>query len=330
MVSWKVRLGLERRDDNRGTAFVTPTSAAETESFQRMERGEERNIGGDSSGGIAFSVVDRLEDQNAVFRHGDARAVQIDVESIDALQRRFPEAFSEADKVVRSKKESSKPFFYDYEADRRYKEWENDQRLVRERLKVHWLDDFIDHPLEATIYLGRIFTTAGLFYGIGRTAYLYRTMDKTYARLHGLTLSSIALGEVSVAVCKGAAVALGGTAGVIAGETCMSLGCTLVNQDLTLPERGWHHIVSCGIGAGVGTGAVFAGLHYKQLTRWGMGATLLAFTSVFAVVGSYLGYAVYRPFAAKREHRLYDPYWRPWSERMIGYGGPHHVRGRYT
>lgn len=312
--------------------FSAPRSAAETESFQRMSSGEERTVGGES-GGIAFSPLDRLTDPNVLYKHGDARALQKDVESITMLEHRFPNEFKKADETIRQRQSTSTlqgSMFYDYDNDRRFQVWKEDQKAVRERLQIHWLDDRIDHPLEAMVHFGRLFTTAGLFYGLGRSGYLYRTMDKAYAKLNGVSLGSIVVTEVSTAVCKGAAVTVGATIGMIGGETSANLWSMIYSGDVSLPERNGHHVFFSGMGTGIGAGMAFAGLHCSILTPWGMGAAIGAFTTVFSAIGAYLGYYVYQPFAAQRTHRLYEPYWRPWSERLVGYGGAHHVRGRYT
>lgn len=293
-----------------------------------MASGEERTVGGEA-GGVAFAPLDRVTDTNQLYQHGDARALQMDVESIEALERVFSAEFRVADEKVRAKSKTA-PLLYDYQNDRRYETWQRDQAAVRERLGIHRLDDLLDHPLESLVYFGRLFTTAGLFYGLGRTAYLYRTMDHAYAKLNGVSLVSIAATEVSVAVSKGAGVAVGATVGLVAGESTANLAALVVSRDVSVPERSWYHVWCSATLSGVGAGAVFAGLHRRVLTPWGVGAALLSFTACFTAAGFYLGYAVYRPFAAQRTHRLYEPYWRPWNERLVGYGGPHHVRGRYT
>lgn len=326
----------EKEDTNsesKNHPFNAPRSAAETESFQRMSTGEERTVGGDP-GGISFSPLDRLTDPNVLYKHGDARALQQDVESIKMLEDRFPCEFKSADEAIRQRQLSTstvrRSVFYDYANDRRFQAWKEDQKALRDRLQIHWLDDRIDHPLEALVYFGRLFTTAGLFYGLGRSAYLYRTMDKAYAKLNGVSLGSIMLMEVSTAVCKGAGIAVGATTGMTCGDTSANLWSTIYSGDVSLPERNGHHVFCSGVGTGFGAGIVFAGLHYATLTPWGMSFAVGTFTTVFSALGGYLGYYVYQPFAAQRTHRLYEPYWRPWSERLVGYGGPHHVRGRYT
>lgn len=306
--------------------FAAPPGTVETESFHRIQSGEDRTVGGEV-GGIAISPLDRMTDTNQVYQHGDARALHINVESIECLEKMFINEFRTADERMRQKTES---LFYDYEKDDRFQKWQKDQAAVRERLKIHFLDDLLDHPLEALVYFGRIFTTAGLLFGVGRTGFLYHTMDKAYARLNGVSLASIAAGEVSLAISKGAAVAVAATLGLMLGDTLTSLCTLLWTQDVSLPERTWHHIWCSALWSGAGAGCTFAGLHRAVLTPRKMCAVASAFIASFTGLGAYLGYAVYRPFAERRTHKLYEPYWRPWNSRLVGYGGPHHVRGRYT
>lgn len=323
----------EVKDDEDGSyPFNAPRSVAETDSFQRMSRGEERTVGGEP-GGVAFSAFDRVTDENVLYKHGDVRALQHDVESIRILEDRFPSIFKKADETIRQRQSTSSrrgSLFYDYNDDRRFQVWKEDQKAIRERLQIHWLDDIIDHPLESLVHFGRLFTMGGLFYGIGRSVYLYRTMDKVYAKLNNVSLGSIMLTEVSLAICKGAGIAVGATTGMICGDTSANLLGAICSGEMSLPERNGHHVFCAGVGTGLGAGTVFAALHYSILTPWGMGAAIGGFTTFFSGIGAYLGYFVYQPFASQRTHRLYEPFWRPWNERLVGYGGPHHVRGRYT
>lgn len=335
-MGWRDFLAFRRKkevDDVDGSyPFDAPRSVAETDSFQRMSRGEEQTVGGEP-GGVAFSAFDRVADENVLYKHGDVRALQYDVESIKMLEDRFPSAFKKADETVRQRQSTSSlrsSLFYDYNDDRLFQVWKKDQKAIRERLQIHWLDDTIDHPLESLVHFARLFTTTGLFYGLGRTAYLYRTMDKAYAKLNSVSLGSIMLTEVSLAVCKGAGVAVGATAGMTCGDTIANLFSAICSEEVSIPERNGNHVLCAGVGTGFGAGAVFAALHYSILTPWGMRAAIGGFTTFFSAIGAYLGYYVYQPFASQRTHRLYEPYWRPWSERLVGYGGPHHVRGRYT
>ncbi|KAK7197978.1 hypothetical protein NESM_000752800 [Novymonas esmeraldas] len=304
-----------------------PRSVLETEFYDGVTSGKDRSYG---DSGVAVSQFDRMRDEQKIRRHGDGRAAAMDVESIDALVGRFENEFREADAHMHTRV-AQKPLLrrYDYENDRRYVQWSTEQEEMRERLQIHWLDWMIDQPLDCLVYFLRVCTTAGLCFGAGRTAYLYRTMDKTYAKLNGVTLSSIAFHELTSSVAKGGVVAMAGTCGLSCGDVVTNLLMVLTTGDITAPQRTWWHIANAGTLSGALGGAAYVGLNYKQLTPWGMRAILGLFTATGAAVGSYLGYAVYRPYAAQRVHGLYDPHWRPWHTRHQRGSGPANVRGRY-
>ncbi|KPA86440.1 hypothetical protein ABB37_00605 [Leptomonas pyrrhocoris] len=299
----------------------------DTTSYQNLSSGKERDYG---ESGVAQSEIDRVRDLHKVRRHNDARALVMDTESIECLVNRFENEFQAADAHIK-RREASKPLLqrYDYENDRRYEQWRADQKAMRERLQIHFLDTLIDDAAACIIYYLRVCTTAGLCYGLGRTAYLYRTMDKTYAKLNGVSLTGIAFNEVITSVAKSAGVAIAGCFGVTVGDGLTGLGHFVIGGDVTRPERSWYNILGAGTTSGLFGGAAYVAMNYKDLTPWGMRAMLGAFTSVGMIGGLYLGYCVYRPFALQRTHALYDPYWRPWQTRNMRSNGPAHVRGKY-
>lgn len=299
----------------------------ETESFANVASGRERNFG---DSGVGQSEVDRMRDMQKVRRHGDGRVGVMDTESIDCLVDRFESAFRAADAHMKQREANESSLkLYDYEGDRRYQQWREDQNQVRERLQIHYLDRVLDEPYTCLIYYMRVCTTAGLCYGVGRTAYLYRTMDKTYAKLNGVSLGGIAFNEISSSVAKSAFVAMAGCAGFTMGESFTGLCRTLWSGDISQPERSWVSVTGAGASSGLCAGAAYVGMHYKDLTPWGMRAMLGGFTTLGTLVGLYFGYCVYRPFAEQRSHALYDPYWRPWQTRNIRLQGPTQVRGKY-
>lgn len=300
---------------------------AETESFENMTTGAERDYGGS---GVTISQFDRMRNEQKVRRHGDSRAVTMDVESIESLVGRFENEFRAADAHMKGRLEQQSYLQrYDYDNDRRYQQWTAEHEQMRERLHIHWLDTVVDEPLECLVYFLRVGTTAGLFYGAGRTAYLYRTMDKTYAKLNGVSIGRIAFNEITSSVARGSGVALAGTIGVSAGSATFNLVRMLASGDVCAPPRTWWNITSAGVFAGLFSGAAFIGFHHKSLTPWGKRAVASFFTAAGTAAGLYLGYGVYRPFAAQRTHGLYDPYWRPWQLRHERMGGPNTIRGKY-
>ncbi|KPI85354.1 hypothetical protein ABL78_5578 [Leptomonas seymouri] len=299
----------------------------DTQSYGNRSSGKERDYG---DSGVAQSEIDRVRDLHKIRRRNDGRAAVMDTESIDCLVDRFEKEFQTADAHMKHRK-ATKPLLqrYDYASDRRYQQWQEDQKATRERLQIHFLDTLIDDSRTCIIYFLRVCTTAGLCYGVGRTTYLYRTMDKTYAKLNGVSLGRIAFNEISTSVAKSAGVAVAGCVGVTLGDGLTGLGNFLINGDVSRPDRSWHNLLGAGTMSGVCGGAAYVAMHYKDLTPWGMRAMIGAFTGVGAIGGLYLGYCVYRPFALQRTHALYDPFWRPWQTRSLRSEGPTHVRGRY-
>ncbi|KAG5467505.1 hypothetical protein CUR178_01149 [Leishmania enriettii] len=314
--------------DEGGEAKVPrPRSLLETESYDNAVSGRDRGYG---DSGVPYSQFDRMRDEQKIRRHGDGRASTMDVESIEMLVSHYEHEFREADAHMKARKtQRSLLQRYDYANDRRYQQWTREQKEMREKLKIHWLDWMIDQPLYCLVYYLRVCTSAGFCFGAGRTAYLYRTMDKTYAKLNGVTLGSIAFQEITTSVAKGGVIALMGTIGVPVGDALMNLCMTLRTGDVSSPQRTWWHILNSSVCSGLLGGAAYVGLNYKQLTPWGVRALLLLSTGCGAAAGLYLGYVVYRPYAAQRTHGLYDPYWRPWHTRHQRDAGPSNFRGKY-
>lgn len=308
---------------------VPSRGVAESETFANIQAGKDRNYGTDS--GIAVTEFDRMRDQQKIRRIGDGRAAALDVESIDCLVQRYEKEFKEADSHIK-KRVADEHFlkFYDYNNDRRYQQWTKEQEALREKLQIHWIDWCMDRPSTCLVFMARIFTTAGLLHGLGRTAYLYRTMDKAYAKLNGVSLGSIAFSEIRNSVAKGAGIAVAATAGVVSGEATAKVSHVIWSGDVSVPQRCWQYVFVSGLFSGAFAGAAYVGMSYLILNMWGVKTIMVGSTAVGSAVGLYLGYVVYRPFAAQRQHQLYNPYWRPWQTRQFRPGGPTMVRGKYV
>ncbi|CAJ1036866.1 hypothetical protein Q4I30_007591 [Leishmania utingensis] len=302
-------------------------SLMDTESFENAATGKDRGYG---DSGVPYSQFDRMRDEQKIRRHGDGRASTMDVESIDTLVNRFENEFRQADVHMKAR-EAQRSFLqrYDYANDRRYQQWRTEQKEMREKLRIHWLDLMIDQPSVCLVYYLRVCTTAGFCFGAGRTAYLYRTMDKTYAKLNGVTLGGIAFHEITTSVAKSGVVALMGTIGMPVGDALTSLFMMLWTGDVSSPHRTWWHILNASLCSGFLGGTAYVCFNYKQLTPWGVRALLSLSTGFGAAAGLYMGYVIYRPYAAQRTHDLYDPYWRPWHTRHQRDAGPSNMRGKY-
>lgn len=303
---------------------------AQSKFFDDVQSGEETHFGGKASG-VAVSEIDRAREMHYVLNKGDYRVTTMDPESISCLMTKYGKEIDAADELMRKKLSNQKYYeVYDYENDKRFQQWKKDREAVQERLQVHWIDNLIDRPTILLVYYLRVAVVAGAFYGLGRTAYLYRTMDKMYAKLNGVTVGKIGFHELTFAIAKGGIVATVASLGIVVGNVMSALLSVAMSKDVHVPERAWWHVMNCGAMSGLFAGAAFAGMHYKTFTRKAMAASVVAFTGVGAAVGGYYGYSVYRPYAAARTHRLYDAYWRPWNERRMKVEGPGNIRGRYV
>ncbi|CCW68888.1 unnamed protein product [Phytomonas sp. Hart1] len=318
------------RESKNTSAEIEPiTNIAHSDSDDTGDRKERQKAEGNATS--CSSTYDRfLLTKNAISKR-DARISNPDVESIECLITRFAKEMNTAEELICKKKDNKKMFeLQNYETDRRYQIWKEDREKMFNRLQIHWIDQLIDSPLECTTYLLRITTTAGLCYGIGRTTYLYRTMDKLYAKLNGVTLSRIAFNEIAVAVTKSSLVAFAGLNGIFLGKVLSSLGSTVWTSDVSQPERAWWHVTNCVLMCGIMSGASLALINYPVLTLKGMKMIVGTFGAIGGTAGLYLGYFVYRPFATTRTHHIYDAYWRPWYERRVKMDGGGNVRGRYV
>ncbi|ESL06530.1 hypothetical protein TRSC58_03658 [Trypanosoma rangeli SC58] len=313
---------------NQGAVPSLPNVADTQTVLLKRTKGE-----GHEEGALSPSLIDRSKSQQLVIRKGDARVAFFDTEAVDCIGKRYEKEMTVADQLMKKKqkkKQEQGPLcFYDYEEDRRYSQWLKDQEHVREILKVHWLDMIMDRPLLCLTYLARVGTTVGFFHGMGRAAYLYRTMDKIYIKLHGVSFAGIALCETSISIVKGALVAAAGTVGIVVGESVTSITRAIATNDVSVPERTWINVWVCGTSGGLFAGGAFAVLHASILTPWGMTAAVMGFTAASSLVGLALARITYHPFAAARQGRTYDPYWHPWYTRRLNDGGGAYMRGRY-
>lgn len=324
---WPFNRGKSSKDKGEGVDNIQ--GVGDSKFFEDVKSGEEAYYGGHQTA-VAVSEMDRARDMHEVLRKGDVRANIMDTEAIDCLMAKYGKELTVAEEQMRERREADAAFTrYDYKNDRRYHQWQLDNASVLERLQVHWIDMAIDRPFSVLVFYLRIGVVSGFLYGAGRSTYLYRTMDKMYAKLNGVTIGQIAFHELSYSIAKGGIVATAGTLGMIMGNVFALLASVAMSGDVVVPEREWWHVTCSGVVSSFLVGAAFAGVNFQILTRRAMLASIGAFTAVGAAAGWYYGHRVYRPFAAKREHKLYESYWRPWNDRHMKAEGPGNVRGRY-
>lgn len=263
----------------------------------------------------------------------DMRVSATDVMSIKSLEDRYGKELDEADKQMKLKKESDSALLsrvsYDYEGDWRFQQWRDDKAKLKERLGIHWVDEFLDNPSTQLTYFLRVGTTLGMMHGIGRSVYLFRTIDRAYAKLHGASFHKIAGVEICMSVVKGAACAVTGVVGVTVGESSGRLFDVISSGEVAAPERRWVHVVSAASVSSAFAGLTFSALHSSVLSAKGVCLVSGCFAAIGTGGGYFLAKKIYEPFAASRRHRIDDPHWRPWNERQLTMDGGKQVRGRY-
>ncbi|CCW61427.1 unnamed protein product [Phytomonas sp. EM1] len=312
---------------NDAASEIKPiTNIAHSGFFNKDDAKDRRKGEGDVAS--YTSEFDRLRIPQSAIGRRDGRINNPDVESIECLLARFGKEMNIAEELISKKKETkARLALHNYEADPRYQMWSEDRKKMLNRLQIHWIDQIIDSPFECMVYLLRITTTVGLCYGVGRTSYLYRTMDKVYAKLNGVTLSRLAFQEITLAVTKSSGAAFAGIGGVFIGKVLSSLASVAWSGEVSSPDRAWWHVASCGLGCGIMSGASLGLMNYGMLTPKGIKMLVGMLGGVGGAVGLYFGYFVYKPFSETRTHRLYDAYWHPWYERRLKMDGGGNVRG---
>jgi hypothetical protein len=249
------------------------------------------------------------------------------------LETKYAAEFATAEKRIEERRQSWRERFrlrfgYDLESDRAYNFWKEEQSERREMLNIHAVDEWLDDMRMQIQYGMRVFTTIGLVHGMWRTHTLWKSIDRNYAKLHGVGLGSIAAEHVSWSVIKGAAVGVAWGFGTLIGDNGSRIVECLVTDQVVRPQRHWQHVLGACIFAGW-TGSMAAIIvNRKALKPLGhaMVAGTISITS--AALGIYFGYVVYRPWQETRPS-YYDESPRPWHEKEFQKVGPAGVRGRW-
>lgn len=165
------------------------------------------------------------------------------------------------------------------------------------------------------MYAMRACTIIGGVYGCGRSVYLIRTMDKVYAKLHGVSTVDVILHECCLNIVRGLFVAVVGCIGLNLGKLFTQLATALTSPTPAYPQRSWKTFAVCGFCTGLSVTPLL--LHFARHVTTKRGVKTIATTCVLTgtFVGVGCGYCIYRPFAMRRAHDPYDMHWRPWYER---------------
>lgn len=284
------------------------------------------------SGTVHKPMLEQTKEKYRVLGANDMRATVMDVMSLKSLEERYGKEFSLANDAMRRKKEEESSFArfnYDYDSDRTFEQWQNDKKQMHARLGVHWIDEILDSPSTQLMYCLRVGTTIGIAHGIARSAYLFRTIDRAYTKLHGASFYKIMGYETCLSIVKGGACGTAGWIGAGIGESCSKLASAYLRGDAVAPERSWVHVLSACAFSTSFAGIAFSALHRDVFSTKGLVGIMVGCVVLGTVGGWHAGKNIYEPFAASRKNRIDDPHWRPWNERRMVVDGGRQVRGRY-
>lgn len=218
--------------------------------------------------------------------------------------------------------------------DKRYAHWLDEQKYTEEKLRIHWIDKATDNPTEIGMYSLRACTTMGVGFGLARSVYLWRTFDKKYAKIHGVTFTSILVFEVSASVIKFGIISVFSAMGYVLGDSLPNALRPWITGDVTYHPREWYNIGCGGAVYGLLFGKLMTHLNksyftYKQATQ----VTYLT-SLAFGIAASLVGRFVYHPYVHAPgipDSERYDTMnRRPWNEKIIVNNGPRHIRGRFN
>lgn len=97
------------------------------------------------------------------------------------------------------------------------------------------MDRIIDRPFATFMYAMRACTIIGGVYGCARSVYLLRSMDKIFAKLHGVSSVDVILHECCLNIVRGLFVAAVGCVGLTSGKLLTQLATTLTSSTPVYP-----------------------------------------------------------------------------------------------
>jgi hypothetical protein len=131
------------------------------------------------------------------YYENDTRSLDV---PMDALLERYSKEFAtatahmdERDKDKIRKWRMKYSVTYDTENDRRYAQYIDDSKAADEYFHAHWIDDYFREPWTMYQHSMRFFSTMAIFLGGARTGWLWKSIDRNYAKLNGVGLGSIAI-----------------------------------------------------------------------------------------------------------------------------------------
>jgi hypothetical protein len=260
---------------------------------------------------------------------------QMDI-PITELEKRWPEEFAKADQRMKDRKESWKETWrlrmggYDYENDQAYQSWMEDQDERVKVLKMHWLDLWLDEPRRQVMIGLRIFTTIGLAHGAYKSQQLWRSIDKNYAKLHGVGLASIVTDHVPKSICKGSLVGLSWGLGIFFGDNFARIFECFLTNTVDLPRRKWQHVTFGFMLGGMCASVASVGVNWWSLRPFGHALVAGTVMTGTMMAGAYLGPVVYKKHQESDPNHNYKVTPRPWYEKEYQKIAPMGENGRWA
>ena len=250
------------------------------------------------------------------------------------LTKKYAKEFQRAEEDINKRKENWKDssrtsLFYDWDNDRRFQFWLKEKEDAKEHSSMHWIDEELDSLDLLTKHCMRVFSTVGIFQGIYRTHFLWKTMDRNYAKLHGVRLGSIASFELPVAILKGLAIGMAVGTAAMAGDICWRLLTCMWSNTVVRPRRDHTNVIAAGAFGGLVAGFCIKKVVQPMTTPRMSWLAFGTSWSICTAVSAYLAIAIYKPWVEEHPDSYDDPHHRPWQSRRIRIDGPRATRGRY-
>ena len=313
-------------------AFGLGSNSGGPRNSESMFGSTDKNVGGEH--GYARSPMQRFRDDTKATdsKRADFRN---DIQyPLTVLEARFPEEFKKADEHIKQRQESWYDKYrlnlaYDFENDRGFESWQAEKQARKDFLHIHDIDDWMDDYILQIQYGLRIFTTIGFLHGVWRTGNLWRSIDRNYAKLHGVGLQTLAAEHISMSVLKGTAVGVACAVGTLSGQAGARVAEAYWRGDLLPTRRKWQHVTASCVSGGLWSAGMAVAVNWYALKPFGHAMMAGTIVTSATVIGAYLGVMVYKPWQEQFPND-YNETPTPWYDKTLQNFGPAGERGKWV
>lgn len=306
-----------------------PASASDVKHAATIMSNDNDTIGGD----YPRSALKRGREGFVRGQLAEIRPIDVTMESIE---KRFAKEFSVAEERIMKKKADGTTRFLsnymervNYRSNPSFMEWMENKKIAKEGLHIHYLDELLDTFANVRRRCLQLWSSVGLCVGAVRAVYLWKKTDRNYAKLNGVTFTSIAMWEGSIGFLRGALLGLLCAIAVMCGdELARSIVC-LFGGTVARPRRNWFNITLAGTCGGAISAAglcVWMRRYFSFPVRIGISSSVAV---AAACASHYVAMAIYQPHVDQFPFDYDTPDFIPWQYRTIKQVGPPGVRGRY-